>query len=90
MTMAPAAAAIGAYLADTAPPGENRATSTLEKSKWARSSIFRILSSPKLTSWPTERLEATAWTRSTGNWRSLRIERISRPTLPDAPTTATV
>src|SRR5689334_2292441 len=38
---------------------------------------------------PVERAEATAASSSSGNWRSARILRISRPTLPVAPTTAT-
>ena len=39
---------------------------------------------------PMERFEASATTSSTGNWRSARMSSISRPTLPVAPTTATL
>ena len=41
---------------------------------------------PKLTFFPAERLEARAITSLTGNFLSERILRISRPTLPVAPT----
>src|ERR1700680_4408048 len=47
-------------------------------------------SSPNDTSRPTEREEARATTSSAGKWRSARVVRISRPTLPVAPTTATL
>ena len=46
--------------------------------------------SPKLTSEPWLRREASATTSSAGNARSARMSSISRPTLPVAPTTATL
>src|ERR1700704_5132305 len=47
-------------------------------------------SSPNDTSRPIEPDEARATTSSTGKLRSARVLRISRPTLPVAPTTATL
>src|ERR1700679_1588493 len=46
--------------------------------------------SPKETSVPTLREEASATTSLAGNARSTRTFNISRPTLPVAPTTATL
>ncbi len=74
---------------ETVPPADIRQKSTLEKSNVSRSLHLRF-ASPKETSTPTERREASACTSFTGNWRSLRIDSISRPTLPVAPTTATL
>ena len=51
---------------------------------------MRTSSSPNETSLPTERDEASATTSSAGKLRSARVVRISRPTLPVAPTTATL
>ena len=50
---------------------------------------FSVLS-PNETSVPIERVEASATTSYTGKRRSARISSISRPTLPVAPTTATL
>ena len=50
---------------------------------------FSVLS-PKDTSVPIERDDASATTSETGKRRSARISSISRPTLPVAPTTATL
>src|ERR1043165_2225323 len=46
--------------------------------------------SPNETSVPTERVDASATTSLKGNWRWTRTLSISRPTLPVAPTTATL
>ena len=50
---------------------------------------FRVLS-PNDTSTPIVRRDASATTSSAGNFRSSRMLSISRPTLPVAPTTATL
>src|SRR4051794_26512849 len=60
------------------------------KSNLARSCTFSTLSSPNEVCRPTERDEASATTSSTGKFRSAKICSISRPTLPVAPTTATL
>jgi hypothetical protein len=88
ITTAPAAPIFSDQALDTSPPADISTISTLEKSKLSMSSHLMVLS-PKLTSWPMERREATAWSLSTGNFSSSRMTSISRPTLPVAPTTAT-
>ncbi len=60
------------------------------KSVVARSRTFRVRSSPYETSLPTDRADASAITSSAGNERSASVCSISRPTLPVAPTTATL
>jgi hypothetical protein len=88
MTTAPAAAIFGDHSFDTAEPADIRQMSTSEKS-WC-SSVFTLSTlSPKLTSVPRLRREASATTSSAGKARSARMFSISRPTLPVAPTTAT-
>ena len=90
MTMQPAAAARGAWTAETAAPGLNRPRWQPAKSKL---SVLRTVStacSPKLTCWPAERGEASATTSLTGKARSDSVLMISRPTAPGAPTTATL
>ena len=89
MTMAPLAPMRGDHSLETEPPADIRQKSTLEKSKVSRS-LHLSVASPNETSTPIERREASAYTSFTGNWRSLRIDSISRPTLPVAPTTATL
>ncbi len=89
MTTQPLAAIFGDHSLDTLPPADIRQKSTLEKSKFSRS-LHLSVASPNETSTPTDRREASACTSSTGNWRSLRIDSISRPTLPVAPTMATL
>ncbi len=66
MTTQPAAAALGAYSAETLAPGENKPTCTLEKSNSARSSTIMDLL-PKLTVEPALRPLASAYTLPTGN-----------------------
>ena len=87
MTTQPLAAIFGDHSLDTAPPADIRQKSMPEKSKVARS-LHLSVASPNDTSTPTDRREASACTSRTGNWRSLKIDSISRPTLPVAPTTA--
>jgi hypothetical protein len=72
---------------ETLPPADIRQKSTPVKSKVARS-LHLSVDSPNDTSTPTDRREANAVISPTGNWRSLKIDSISRPTLPVAPTTA--
>jgi len=80
----------GANAADTLPPGEDSTMSMPLKSKVSSAWTFRMSSSPNETSLPTEAEEARATTSSAGNLRSNRVVSISRPTLPVAPTTATL
>ena len=89
MTTQPVAAIRGDHSFYTVPPADIRQKSIPEKSKVARSLHLRV-ASPNVTSAPSERREAIAYTSRAGNWRSLRIDSISRPTLPVAPTTATL
>ena len=77
-------------MAETEAPGLNKARSVPWKSYLSRLWTLRTLSSPKETSAPAERPEASATTSPTGNWRSARVLSISRPTAPVAPTTATL
>ena len=90
ITVQPAPAARGAWMAETAAPGLNNPRSQPWKSNassdWTLSTSF----SPNETSWPTERPDARAATRPTGNLRSARVLSSSRPTAPVAPTTATL
>ena len=88
ITMQPAAAARGAWIADTAAPGENSAMSQPWKSKVSRLRTLRTILSPNEISCPVERGEARATISSTGNSRSDSVLMISRPTAPVAPTTA--
>ena len=90
ITTAPALAARGLCSADTLAPGELNTMSMPLKSNFARSWIFRIDLSPNDICLPTERAEANATTSSAGKSLSARICNISRPTLPVAPTTATL
>ena len=90
VTTAPAFTARGAKLADTLLPGDDSTMSMPLKSKVSSASTLRMSSSPNETSRPTDCDEASATTLSAGNSRSARIDRNSRPTLPVAPTTATL
>ena len=89
MTMGPSAPILGDHSLETAEPADISTKSTWEKSNCSRSLHFRVLS-PKETSTPMDLREAMAKHSSTGNSRSARIFSISRPTLPVAPTTATL
>src|SRR6516164_10344241 len=89
MTTAPCAAIFGDHSFDTAPPADIKQMSTSEKSKWSSALTFSVLS-PNEHSTPWLRREATATTSSAGKLRSARMSSISRPTLPVAPTTATL
>src|SRR5580765_7229811 len=90
ITTAPALAAFGANTADTLLPGDDRTMSTPRKSKLSRPWMSRTSSSPNETWLPIERDEASAITSSAGKLRSASVVSISRPTLPVAPTTATL
>ena len=90
ITRHPAAAARGAWIADTAAPGLNRPISHPLKSKVSRLRTLSTRLSPKLISWFVDRAEASATMSSTGKARSFRVLMISRPTAPVAPTTATL
>src|SRR5215475_3707459 len=88
--MAPALAARGLCSAETLAPGELSTMSMPLKSNLARSWTFSTDFSPNEVCLPTERAEASATTSSAGKSLSARICNISRPTLPVAPTTATL
>src|ERR1700756_47098 len=88
--MPPALAARGLCSAETLAPGDDKTKTIALKADFARAWTFRTLSSPNDTWRPAERDEAKATTSSTGKFRSERICSISRPTLPVAPTTATL
>src|SRR5437763_3104870 len=90
MTTAPALAARGANAAETLLPGDDSTISGPRKSRLSSAWIRNTSSSPNDTSRPTKADEGKATTSSTGNWRSASVVRISRPTLPVAPTTATL
>ena len=90
ITTQPAAAARGAWMAETEAPGLNSPMSQPAKSNVSRFLTLSTCFSPNETSVPVERPEATAATSSTGNWRSASVFSISRPTAPVAPTTATL
>ena len=90
ITMHPASAARGAWMADTSAPGLNNPMSQPVKSNRSSAWIFSTFLSPNEISCPTERPEARAATSVTGKFRSARIFRSSRPTAPVAPTTATL
>src|SRR5580693_9961951 len=90
ITTAPALAARGLCSADTLAPGELNTMSMPLKSNFARSWTFSTDLSPNDVCLPTERAEANATTSSAGKFLSARICNISRPTLPVAPTTATL
>ncbi len=89
MTTQPAAAARGACSAEIEPPAENRAMSVPAKSNPARSATVSSRS-PNRTRLPAERALASATISPTGKPRSARIESMTSPTAPVAPTTATL
>ena len=89
ITTAPWAAIFGDHSFDTVPPADIRQMSTSEKSVCSSALHFSI-SSPNETSVPWLLREATAITSSAGKRRSSRMSSMSRPTLPVAPTTATL
>jgi hypothetical protein len=88
-TVAPARAKRGDHSALTAPPGEERTTST----PWIVSSVSGCTVSvppPHLSCLPAERSEAYATTSEAGKPRSWSSERIVVPTAPVAPITPTL
>jgi len=89
MTMQPWTPIRGAHSLETPEPADIRQKSTPRKSNVSRSRHLSVFS-PKETSVPIERREASANTSSAGKRRSLSTFIISRPTLPVAPTTATL
>ena len=90
ITRQPAAAARGAWIAETPAPGLNRPRSKPAKSKLSSDCTRSTCFSPNEISRPAERAEASATMRSTGKPRSASVLMISRPTAPVAPTTATL
>ncbi len=90
MTMQPWLAARGAWTAEIDAPGLNSPMSQPVKSNLSRFWTVRTFFSPKETSLPVERPDATAATSDMGKLRSDRVFSISRPTAPVAPTTATL
>src|SRR6185312_8437559 len=89
MTTQPCLAIFGDHSLETLPPADIRQMSVSEKSYWSSTLVFSVLS-PKATSEPSERREASGTISLTGKPRSSRMLSISRPTLPVAPTTATL
>src|SRR4029077_9879307 len=89
ITTAPWAAILGDHSLDTSEPADIRQMSVAEKSYCSSAFTLRILS-PYETSTPMLLRDARATTSSAGNVRSARMLSISRPTLPVAPTTATL
>jgi len=88
MTTAPASAKRGARTFDVAPPAENRAMSMPVRSAAAASSTR--MSRPRHGNVvPAERAEARKRTSESGKSRSSSRRRITVPTWPVAPTTAT-
>src|SRR5580698_9767715 len=77
-------------MADTDAPGLNRPMSQPVKLNVSRFCTVNTRFSPKETSDPVERPDARAATSVIGKLRSARVFRISRPTAPVAPTTATL
>ena len=89
MTMGPALPIFSDHRREASPPALISTRSTDEKSNSSMSSHLIVLS-PQDTSTPLDLREATACIASTGNSSSSRMFSISRPTLPVAPTTATL
>src|SRR5215831_15364386 len=89
ITTAPLAAILGDHSLDTTEPADIRQMSTSEKSQCS-SALTLSVASPNETSVPWLWREASAMTSSAGNDRSASTPSISRPTLPVAPTTATL
>ena len=77
MTTQPWPAIFGAHSFETAPPADIRQISVRLKSKFSSDLHFKILS-PKETSVPIERGDASATTSSAGNRRSARISSMVR------------
>ena len=88
-TTAPAAANLGAYSREAVAPAEKIAMSIPEKSAVATSSTMTSVPFHGRVD-PAERADAKKRIVSTGKLRSSKIVRITRPTWPVAPTTATV
>ena len=87
MTMAPAAAARGAYSREMPLPVENKAIWVSAKSKSSSTSTVRDLP-PTVKRRPAERLLASRRMSPAGNGRSSMIRRIAPPTAPVAPAMA--
>src|SRR5712692_1211755 len=88
-TSAPASTATGARASAMSAPAEKSARSTSSKELSSRASIWSR-APLKGNSRPAERSEASALTRPTGNRRCASTRSISCPTIPVAPTTATL
>ena len=93
MTIAPAAANRGACSLDVEPPAENSAMSMPDRSAVSASSTTIWRTEPSAAGHgnvePADRDEAKNRISSTGKWRSTSSRRITAPTWPVAPTTAT-
>src|SRR5262245_31821765 len=87
-TAAPACAATGAHSSATDGPAAKNATS-ISSNAPGRSSSTRAWTSPSSTVAPAVRGEPRSRSSAGGSLRSSSSRRISRPTSPDAPTTAT-
>ena len=85
-TIAPRAAKRGAHSFETAPPAEKIATSNPSSESSSRRGWT---TSPSSSCLPAERSDANGTTSAAGNSRSRSRRRISDPTAPVAPTTAT-
>ena len=88
--MQPAAAALGAYSAETSPPAENSPMSARVKSKLGQLLDRQLLARETAPLLPSERSLASAMQLATpGNLRSSSTLIMVSPTRPVAPTTAT-
>ena len=89
ITMAPASANLGAHCFDVPPPAEKIAMSMPLRSAVATSST--VMSWPRqLSVWPAERAEARKRRSLIGKSRSSSTRRMTMPTWPVAPSTATL
>ena len=89
MTTQSWAAIFGDHSFEMLPPADIRQMSVVAKS-WLSSARTLSVRSPNETSVPWLRRDASATTSSAGKRRSSRTLSISRPTLPVAPTIATL
>src|SRR5690606_2327444 len=88
-TVVPTAANLGAHSNDVSPPAENNATSGFISTAVCKFTTLYFLSL-KAISLPTDFSDATGINSVTGKLRSAKTFSITSPTIPVAPTTATL
>src|SRR5690606_2801168 len=88
-TVVPTSANFGAHSNDVSPPAENKATSGFISTAACKFTTLYFLSL-KVTSLPTDFSDATGINSVTGKLRSAKTFSITSPTIPVAPTTATL